>query len=857
MIKRKIFTISTAFIVAVGLALSGCSSGTGDGTTSGTTTTTTTTGTDVVGAVTVAALSIAERVSVIDANSSASSSPKAKAFKALTDNLALGAVADLAATSDYNTDPQFVWVEERSTGAFDSVNEILCYISQTKYDSFVNRGAYIAQVDTSKCDSGRDSAGGGESSQNQSSGSNAATYEYWTVNVTRADATSPMYFNVWVNQNQEGPGGGTMESQILIRGAVTASAADSPPYGLFTMNFIGHPKNADGSLDTANILFKGFLNSVLDAAGDASIEFGQKMGQTFGGGSELATLYRAVDGTTGSGTVAFEERFGPEGGSTEAAALFDFAFDADSFKRQKQDGTESVCLSRTTFDSTVWRYSLYNDENHATDPGGRLAINSGMPILYNDGATDYYGWVGFWGLWFPDDVTLTTGTTVSKLEWGNAGQTTSTDYSVFISGGKLKKHTKQTVTLGDLVGVPLSWWGCTGTYPNDVCGEYRVEWDGTDLVKTAQRDNTTWVWVDLSPTVALIETDFTGQWDFWFWSEALRGNGRFPLRTSDGTTYLVPATGTVVTFYLEEMIYPGDATVPASLVCFENCPDPARINGDLSASFPDSTWEVQPNIHLQTGVAPAASTNYTYTYDTNAMTLTEDSSGSSVVQTSANSAIEWGIWTGPMFDLNASDYDDDNDINTPNLTNLAALACDWDTSSTCAWQAQDRLSSYYTWETGMEPWSKFTVLKDASDVFVTFDPPITVEYTNASSVKFYLEYGGVGDLWGIPGKCVDENGADADCNDWTTGFIRWVPEFNIPDGTPVTNAADGTTIYYVKAMEKEQRMTDAGVGCTITDTITSYTLPDPETTWVDPAIGGEPAVTDPPAVVGGEVQRTL
>jgi len=85
----------------------------------------------------------------------------------------LKAVSDLPSGSDYNTDESFVYVEERSAESFDIINEILCMMAQSGYDSMLNKGNYRAQIDVTQCSNSKDSASSaGASSQNQSSGSN-------------------------------------------------------------------------------------------------------------------------------------------------------------------------------------------------------------------------------------------------------------------------------------------------------------------------------------------------------------------------------------------------------------------------------------------------------------------------------------------------------------------------------------------------------------------------------------------------------------------------------------------------------------------------------------------------------------
>jgi hypothetical protein len=178
---------------------------------------------------------------------------------------------------------------------------------------------------------------------------------------------------------------------------------------------------------------------------------------------------------------------------------------------------------------------------------------------------------------------------------------------------------------------------------------------------------------------------------------------------------------------------------------------------------------------------------------------------------------------------------------------------------------------FYTWETGPNDWQRFTGVKDGSGSFVEFDAPLQVEYVHSqadtaapdykySGSKFYLEYNGFGDLWGIPGTCVDmDSGEPVDCG--AGGENRWVPEFNIPTGATVTDGTSDVN-YLVKQLEAEQRMRLSNQGdasdvsaCTAAGLAadTSYALPS-IADWQDPAIGAEPNVSDPPAVVGGVLQ---
>jgi hypothetical protein len=314
--------------------------------------------------------------------------------------------------------------------------------------------------------------------------------------------------------------------------------------------------------------------------------------------------------------------------------------------------------------------------------------------------------------------------------------------------------------------------------------------------------------------------------------ECVHDNGGTEFDPNDDTFSCTAGNATPVVSYTEVVVSPTD-TVPASLLCFENCPDAANLGGPNPFLFSPGYQPVPP---AQAAAAAA------YTFDSASMLL--KSGATSIVVSSLGNNFQFGLMSGPLFD------------NT--VENLDLLKCEWD-NNTCAWQARSNLPVYYTWETGSNNWNRLVALR-SGDTFLSFDPPLQLGYTHLEAgkylnAKFYLEYGGFGDLHGIPGKCVSmDTGADADCSQGGPGSpIRWVPEFTIPDGSSATDALNAA--YYIKALEKEQRMrVVAGTECASLP-VTSYEtqLPGP-TDWSDPAIGAEPAVTGAPAVIGGVLQ---
>ena len=283
-------------------------------------------------------------------------------------------------------------------------------------------------------------------------------------------------------------------------------------------------------------------------------------------------------------------------------------------------------------------------------------------------------------------------------------------------------------------------------------------------------------------------------------------------------------------------------------MCFNNCPDPENIDGnDREVYLAASTWQagdasferqaqaVSPSLdNLVDGTHYAA-----YAFDTTDMLLKR---GDESVATTSASESYWGIHSGVMFE--------------PSDENLAALECPWDDGATCAWRAYDNLAVSYVWETGKNQWSHLTLLQDpTTEEFLTFDEPIMVKYQDSDGKSFYLDYAGGGELHGIPGMCVDmDTGSEISCHEagGEGKHIRWVPQFSIPDGSVVVNQATDEE-YYVKALEKEQRMIAVDTAECADLELVEYDLPAADG-WVEPDIGAQPEVTDPPAVIDGELQ---
>lgn len=762
----------------------------------------------------VTGLAVADKVSVVDAAQDSASG--GKLFSKVL-GLTVG-----GADSDYNKDRTFSYVHDRSTEAFAIVNEILCMIGQTKYADMVNQGVYKAQINTKVC-SGNDSTENANASQQAgSSATGAPEYETWIVDSTRPDNNSPQTVKVWFHEKpqQHEPVGKFIKAKVVIDEAANATN----PYGIFTMNFIAY---AEG---TTNVLFKGTLKSERDpVTGKVLLKFVDE--DTDGRFREAVALEKNADGT-GGGSAYQYENFGGEGGIQEGT--INFAYNTSLFHRMEQGrpATEA-CLDRTDFETSAWRYGMYD-----ATTGSRVNVSSGFPINTAADGKGANGWVGFWGLWLPQGVTINDGATVYKQTFGPNGGT-STPYTVQNVKGKLKRHSKFTTTLADIKNIPLEGYQ---EQVGDQMMSFRVIWNGSSLVKIArapQSFNGPPAWEEIPHTS--INTASLNWGELNFHSQALGGQARVKLsgctfNPETNRTSCTPPNGeTPVVYFKENIVYPGDADVPAALACYDNCPK-AGADGINSS---DMTYA--------RSFDPMADSRHDYTF---ANMVLKDGANDAILESVPENQ-PWGFNSGALF--------------APTAENMAALACDWNPEQTCGWKAWSALDEFYTWETGPNNWNQLTVLKDANGVALTFEQPLRVEYTHVQTnvekddnkyngVKFFLDYNGFGELHGIPGKCFDMNSGRTvpDCNG---PGKRWVPEFTIPEGSSARYLKNSVTYNTViKPLEVEQRMVKLEpAACSSLPLDSVYTLPS-ISAWVDPAIGDEPVVSAAPAVIGGVVQ---
>jgi hypothetical protein len=202
------------------------------------------------------------------------------------------------------------------------------------------------------------------------------------------------------------------------------------------------------------------------------------------------------------------------------------------------------------------------------------------------------------------------------------------------------------------------------------------------------------------------------------------------------------------------------------------------------------------------------------------------------------------------------------------FVNLGDAECALGSGTYCEWRVNG-LDVYYQWETGPNQFNQFAAVKDSSGAFVNLDPPLQVSfevpqgaaYGQYAGQNILLQYGGFGDLWGMPGICVSrQTNEEVACGG---GEDRYVPSFVIPYDTTIGRVTANGTIYLVKWLEREIRFASKnlsvcdGAGLTVPSGLTLPTvadLKDPSDAASDIYIGVRPTVTAAPRVIHGEVK---
>jgi len=844
-------------------------------------------------------LEIASRVSVVDSTETALKYGNLNLAKSVLRAIGQNTIDAWADTVDYNQDVTQVWVNDRSSESFGIINEILCSFEQTRFDSMINRGAYIAQIDVQLCEQkSADNQSASQAGEGQTSVT-VPEYEYWVIDSVRESADGVQVVYAWIpNEEDYGDGIDPIESVIMARMVIYKGVDEYPPYGLFTINFKQVPF-IDGTKQidpNATSTFKGILKSFINTNGDNLISFSMDSEMPLPEElftmlnipvqdvsverSEYVIMETATDGSSGRGATYMRE-YSPDmfkGGDsastglnmTEKAETFNIAFNDSYFLREDVTTDQQSCYERQNPKRNVYRYGLY-DAN-----GARVNLRSGVPIGYTSGGRVIQGWAGFWGIWIDGmgndmDMSSLDGQVVSKFDWATNALDTSEQYTINVYPGKLRKIKRNNTTLDKIKNVQFSYW------ENSTGNEYRIEWDGTGFLISALRDNTNWTWNEDDAAAGSYLDLSNIEWpDISVWSEALNGSVRIDLngKSLDPNAaaacvepdYIstfsfdcsgAPSVSTPVIVYKEKIVEPGSSAATAidgaNLTCYNNCPDPSA---DANNPY-FQTW-------IWNETTGGTEVSYTYQFDSTDMVLKYN--GTPVLAPESDQDWNNSIWSGALISgATLAAYPD-------------MLDCPWDDTQTCGWMAESNAPVFFRWESGADSWNKLiSLVNNQTNQIEQFDQPLNVDYTHTyadnSTKTFVLNYEGFGNLHGIPETCEDgDTGNAIDCP-WLTGndfdgWVRVISEFAIAGGSPATYfdpATESDVDVVIKPLEEEHFLranasTDACTadGLTITDFSTQFVSVDG---WKDPAASGMGAIpldtlisTDPFVIAGEVVQ---
>ena len=722
--------------------------------------------------------------------------------------------------TDFSTDQVNAYVYDASMESLDTVNMILCLMGQTRASDMVNRGAYIALVNEDKCETGENQSD--TTTTGQSSGGSQTEYNRWTINSTRADDTSDQLVQIWVpgEANTQDPMDG---QEILVEVTVTEGVSATNPFAKFSMNFKGVADINGNEVTT----MKGTLATVDNDQGQPQFSFinlgGDALGLGGPGGFSFEESANVVlNDASATGGVAVTHRaesFDDGFFSQSREASFAIAFDADFLLRGKDDNGDNIidadsCKSRNDFDTQVWRYNLYHKadgafSNNTVTAGERVTLNSGFPFHIdsnNDGQPESFGFVGYHGVW-SETGELADGTVITEFDYETE---TETDHTLVVSEGKMMRRSSSEVLLSAMQGEEFQFWG---EHPNtNEFNEWLVTVNSSnqfEIIGSITFGETGPEVTDVTPVVMTLGVNE----QIHFWSDSLGGS----------VNYVEDGRGVVI-FYAEEFVSPADADIASGLTlfCYNQCLKGGLTQTDVgNASSDQDLYHTYINTPFE----------YTLSIVNGRMVLTDhlDAEVSAVGLNLSAIGYDWGIQTGDMVTTALSD-------------------------PTQPWLVHEAASSF-RWETGNNEWNRLVSVADAQGNITTFDKPLQFSYehstandangsSSSNGKRFFLEYGGQGDLWGFPWE-----------EDTETG--RWHTAVTLADGVTLT---DGTNEFVVKAIEKEQTMKDSNsCGALNVDSLLG-SLPLPTVNdmgEVSIALSDRPVVTAAPAVVEGELKINL
>lgn len=755
-------------------------------------------------------------------------------------NVSSRAVADtsaLAADSDYNKSRQNTYVHLDAVQPISFIDSLLCFTNQSQPLAMNGEGDYISWNDAGRCFEEKGESGDSEGDD----GNQVQQFVTFVANSSQASSSDPLIFKAWVEDyaGQAGEGGGP--DAIKILGEVKKTPTDDNPFGEFSLTY-GLLPTING-VEADNTGF-GEVTSSETTGGGASFTLYQKDTNEYMSQAITCTTSASVDyneatetgvARTGSEcTLESASTVIPEASNTYALAVnSDFVHMAQATSYANIDaGTyaNEVCLARDEFKNVAWSYSVFNKAD-----GSEVALNSGMQLQVDGNGTgdgsdadgfESWGHIGYWGAWREDGQAFADGETVQEATYDDS---TGASFTVKTSPGRLIKNTVNSVNLSDLAGVRFNTWiyegdsrfsskpdldGNTGIDAFfDVLLEVNSGGTGFEVVATRTWSGNGETITELGSAVAL---SLTTNESLNMWSRQLGGDVRYiggssAIRMFERSFVNGSEIGSGELF---------DGVSSVTLKCFDRC-----LDVDVTAA--EATNTNQNAVY----VSNSSSTSQNYDFAKNDLTLKVGANNvafaSAVTASNLQSSNfwQWGLHSGPMV------------LSTSGVSTASGLYSGIEAGT---------VAEFYVWETGLEAWQQQIRLEDSGSNIVAFDKPITMKYTHATAndrnddasqdgAVFLLEYGGKGQLWGLP---FVQNGD------------RWNPVISLKDGVTLGS----TDQYIVKARDVEQKMEIATAGSCddLPLTAPSQAVPTGITGAVFD-IGDMPDVSDqPPTLIDGE-----
>lgn len=735
--------------------------------------------------------------------------------------------------SDYDDAVQRFHVWNAALEPVDSVNMILCFVGQLRADQFVNDAAYVALVDEAKCENGV--SGGADPSAGQSSG--AIRYTRAIVKSERENNDTPMRVSIWLpemNVGMDEPG------RIEVESIISESVSANKPFGAFTLTY--QMVRANGG----EMMGGGELKTeLIDGSAPALTLYESN---AFDNGTEsfsekrLASVVMSADKNSGSAFTVTERSGQFSEGSFEENASFALTYNAQNVLVQSADtvaelpisngdSASGMCLSRSQFIQAVWRYGLYE-----ADTGAALDLNSGFGFEYdsdNNGSKDAHGYLSYWGLWTdPNKTALSSGTTLTVKDHDSDQ---SVDYTLRMAPGKLTRFVSAQLALTELNGVRFFWWNNDLHNAESNPAQYQ-SWLVNYLTQSELSgfDGAGFYvvggvhWGNSGPQITKFNSVAAVAPD---WGNTLNMHSE---QLGGPVSYQVGADRIV--YFAETQMF-GDETQSGelfasgavSLVCFNDC-----LKGNLTVA----------DLQTREGAFDNPSMGQSVSYDISAtgnqaMTLLRAGDPVRIVDATSreslqNTAYPWGLHSGPL-------------VTTAMAANVQN-----------PWDIYDpsKVSEYYVWSSGPDPWNQLARAERVDGSIVKFDRPLQFAYVhsndndrNGDAGEFdqqtlMLQYGGDGHLGGIPH--VNSCESDDSCN----GHERWYPAINIADGVRM----GPNDRYMIKALDGEQklRQDDDANACNSMSFQSTAPLPSQINGEVD--IGDMPIVTGSPKVIAGVIQ---